>query len=110
MAPPTRDTRTADAINRVLDAERETSVAIVQAQADAQAAIEAAREARRNILETARQRVVALHERAQSQLARRLEQLDAADVADDADVSSLEAVADAALGRIAERLTTDGVA
>ena len=106
MAPTTPDTRVADAINRVLDAERETSAAIVAAQAAAQTAIEAAREQRRRILETARRRVVDMHERAQVGLAARLERLDATASTEDSDVSSLADVAATALHRIAARLTT----
>lgn len=107
MAPATPDKRVADAINRVLDAERETSAAIVAAQASAQAAIEAAREQRRRILETARRRVVDMHERAQAGLTARLEQLDAAATTEDSDVSSLADVAAIALHRLAARLTSD---
>lgn len=110
MTTTTTDTRVADAINRVLEAEHATAAAIAAAQAAAQAAIEAARETRRAILETARERVVRLHERAQVRLDDRLRRLDAEAAAVSADDSALTAVTDAAIGRVASRLTSDGSA
>lgn len=77
MAHPTPDTsHVADAINRVLDAERATAAAIAAAQVSAEARLEAARDRRRQILERARERVVRLHERAQAQLETRLAEMD----------------------------------
>ncbi len=110
MATTTTDTRVADAINRVLEAEHATAAAIAEAQAAAQAAIEAAREKRRTILETARERVVRLHERAQLRVDDRLRQLDAEADAATADDSTLAAVTDAAIARVASRLTADDTA
>lgn len=102
------DTRVADAINRVLEAEHATGAAIAESQAAAQAAIEAARESRRAILETARERVVRLHERAQVRLEQRLRELDAEAAALSANDATLAAVTDAAILRVASRLTADG--
>ena len=109
MAPPTPETRVADAINRVLEAEREMAGAIVEAQAAAQAAIESARETRRTILETARRRSLHAHERMQAQLAARLEQLDAVGAESGPDGGGLGPAIDAASARLAARLTSDSV-
>jgi vacuolar-type H+-ATPase subunit H len=106
--PP--DTRVADAINRVLDAEHATAAAIAEAQAAAQASIEAAREQRRILLETARQRVVRLHERAQARLSDRLQALDARAGAAPSDSVVLETLTDAAIRCVAQRLTADETA
>ena len=107
MQTQTPDTRVAQAINRVLEAEHATATVIAEAQAAAQSAIEAARESRRNILETARERVVRLHETVQSGLEARLLALDAAAAARASDDATLLAVTDAAIARVATRLTTD---
>ena len=110
MTTTTPDTRVADAINRVLEAEHATAAAIAEGQAAAEAAIEAARELRRTILETARGRVVRLHERAQLRLDDELRLLDAEAAAATTDDSALAAVTDSAIGRVATRLTADGAA
>jgi hypothetical protein len=107
MTTTTPDSHVADAINRVLAAEHTAAAAIVSAQAAAQAEVEAARERRRDILEKARQRVIRLHEGAQSRLASRLAQLDNAAEAEARDDARLRSVASAAVERLAERLTTD---
>ena len=103
----TPDTRVADAINRVLDAEQATAAAIADAQSAAQASVEAAREARRLILEKARERVLQLHDRAQRRLDQTLRGLDAGAPPQDASETTLAAIADAAIARVAARLTTD---
>jgi hypothetical protein len=107
MATPAPDTPVADAINRVLEAEHATAQAIAAAQAAAQVAIEAARERRRTILETARQRVIKLHERAQVQLAAEIARLDTSAHDGELDDAGLRDVAAAAVARLAARLTTD---
>ena len=89
MTTTTPDRTVADAIDRVLEAEH------------------AAREKRRAILETARQRVMRLHERAQRRLAGRLAQLEANASIETLDAAALGAVAADALAAVAERLTTD---
>jgi hypothetical protein len=104
----TPDTRVADAINRVLEAEHATAVAIAAAQSAAQARIEAARDSRRAILETARRRIVCLHERARRRLDATLHALDADAVAHGGDATTLAAVTDAAIARVAAQLTADG--
>ena len=110
MTTSTPDTHVADAINRVLEAEQATAAAIVEAQAAAQGVIEAAREQRRTILETARQRIVRMHERAQVRLETRLGVLDAEAADQESSESSSLSVADRAIARLAERLTTQGAA
>ncbi|MCE3285987.1 MAG: hypothetical protein K0R70_2243 [Steroidobacteraceae bacterium] len=94
-------------MDRVLEAEHATASAIADAQAAARAHIEAARERRRVILETARERVVDLHERAQRRLEETLRTLDARAAALPQDDTSLAAITDAALARVAARLTSD---
>ena len=101
------DRTVADAIDRVLEAEHAAALTIVAAEADARSCIDAAREKRRVILETARQRVMRLHERAQARLAGRLAQLDAGASTETLDAAALQAVAADALAAVAERLTTD---
>ena len=101
MQTQTPDARIAAAMDRVLDAEHATATAIADAQAAARANIEAARERRRVILETARERVVDLHERAQQRLEETLQTLDSSAAALSHDDTSLAAVTDAALARVA---------
>lgn len=109
MAPPTPETQVADAINRVLDAEREMAGAILEAQAAAQAAIESAREARRTLLETARRRTLRVHDVMQALVAARLAQLDAAAVETESESADLDSALGAATARLAARLTLDSV-
>jgi hypothetical protein len=111
MQNNTPETRTADAIDRVLEAERATAAAIADAQAAAQASIEAARETRRLILEQARERVLRLHERAQQRLDETLCELDARAAASQvASDTELAGIAEAAVAGVAARLTTDTTA
>ena len=110
MQSSTSDTRVAAAIDRVLEAEHATAAAVASAQAEAQAAIEAARESRRLVLEAARERVVRLHEKAQARLDETLRTIDAEAAARSADGAALAAVTDAAIARVAARLTSDETA
>ncbi|MGB7738287.1 MAG: hypothetical protein WBM03_04180 [Steroidobacteraceae bacterium] len=107
MTTTTPDRTVADAIDRVLEAEHAAALVIVAAETAARSGIDAARDKRRDILETARQRVIRLHERAQARLAGRLAQLDANASLDTFDAGALGAVAADALAAVAERLTTD---
>ena len=107
MQNNTPDARIADAIDRVLEAEHATAAAIADAQTDAQASIEAAREARRLILEKARDRILHLHEQAQRRIDDTLRTLDAQAATTGADGADLAAVTDAAVARVAARLTSD---
>jgi hypothetical protein len=107
MPVPEPDRTVADAIDRVLEAEQATAVAILAAEASARAAIEAARETRRQVLERARQRVMRLHERAAVRLATRLARLDAQSAGDDCGAAASVDAATGALAAVAERLTTD---
>jgi cobalamin biosynthesis Mg chelatase CobN len=106
MAIPTPDPTTANAIDRVLEAERAVAVAVAAAQAAAQAAIEAARAGRRELLERARQRVMRVRERVQAGLALQLAGLDGEDAAPAPSAADADAANAAALARLAERLTT----
>jgi hypothetical protein len=107
MQAPTPDTRIADAINRVLETEQMAAHAVAAAQAAAQARIEAARETRRLLLETARQRIVRLHERAQGTLNARLAALDREHPTAPHDEAAMKAIAAQALEAIAVGLTSD---
>jgi hypothetical protein len=60
----TDDVRVADAMNRVLEAERAARAAIADCELRMQASLEQARQVRRSILERAQQRIAALHTRA----------------------------------------------
>jgi hypothetical protein len=106
MTTSTTDRTVADAIERVLEAERAAEAAVAQAEAAAKAAIDAAREHRRQILDQARRRVARLHESAQPRLARRLAAIEATVPGGALDASALRAVADAALAAVAARLTS----
>ena len=107
MQSSTSGTRVAAAIDRVLEAEHATAAAVASAQAEAQAAIEAARESRRLILEKARDRILHLHEQAQRRIDDTLRTLDAQAATTGADGADLAAVTDAAVARVAARLTSD---
>lgn len=71
----TYDARVADAMNRVLKAERTARAAIADCELKMQASLEQARQVRRTILERAQQRSVALHARAERSLERRTAQI-----------------------------------
>lgn len=66
--------RVAQAIDRVLDAERSAQFAISDCEKQGQEALERARQQRRAILERAQQRIVALHTRAARALEQRVVQ------------------------------------
>lgn len=98
----------AAAIDRILEAECAMAAAIAAAQVEADARLEAARERRRQILDRARERSIALHERAQAQLERRLLALEAeARPDDDTARRDLGRLATQAVERLARSLTTD---
>jgi len=106
MATPTPEQTTANAIDRVLDAERNVAVAVAAAQAAAQATIDAARTGRREMLERARLRVMRVRDRVQAGLARQLAELDAGDASASQGEAGADATSAAALARLAGRLTT----
>ena len=111
MAAPTPETRVADAINRVLEAEHRMAVAIVEAQNAAQATIDAARDTRRTILDDARHRSLRVHELLRAQVAARLAQLEPAGSEAGPPVDDdLEPAIGAAIAQLAQRLTSDTVA
>jgi vacuolar-type H+-ATPase subunit H len=106
MANPQPDMTVADAMNRVLEVEREAAVAITAAEADAESQLRAARELRRKILDRARDRASRVHVRAQARLAERLSELDAEAQAADAQHQPLESIAQRAIDRLAWRLAS----
>ena len=99
------DKETAEAMNRVLAAEREAAEAIAAAQRSAESVIEAARVKRRRILDTARRRATRMHVRAQARLEKLLQELEAGGAGPDRDVDSLRTLAQDALRSLAGRLT-----
>jgi cell division septum initiation protein DivIVA len=107
MAIPTPDTTVADAMNRVLDAEREAAAAIAAAQVEAEAILQAAREQRRQLLERARVRASRVHVRAQSRLEAALAELDAQSRCDWDISGSPGALAGQAIDALARRLTSN---
>ncbi len=102
------DSEVAQAINRVLAAEREAAGAIEAARLEAEALIEAARAERRRLLERARQRAARLHAAAQSRLERALVRLDLGTAAPELDSGTLHDLTQQAVGRLARRLTAAG--
>jgi hypothetical protein len=106
MERPTPDSAVADAMNRVLAAEREAADAIASGQRSAEATIEAARARRRQILDAARRRSSALHVRAQLHLQQALQDLERGDSANPADPARLRSLSREAIESIARRLTS----
>lgn len=99
------DAQVAQAINRVLAAERQAAGAIEAAQLEADALIEAARAERRRLLERARQRAARLHAAAQTRLERALARLDRGAATPGADFATLQELTVQAVARLARRLT-----
>jgi hypothetical protein len=99
------DAQVAQAINRVLAAEREAAGAIETAGREAEALIEAARAERRRLLERARLRAARLHAAAQLRLERSLARLDRGAKAPGTDFEALHELTRQAVGRLARRLT-----
>jgi len=106
MVEQITDTSVAEAMDRVLEAERSASEAIAAAQSEAEASLQAARETRRQLLETARQRASRVHVRAERRLAAALAELAARGHGGSAERASLEAIAEQAIDRLARRLTS----
>jgi cell division septum initiation protein DivIVA len=99
------DATVAQAINRVLAAEREAAGAVENAQREAESLIEAARTERRRLLERARTRASRLHAAAQSRLERSLVQLELGAAAPGLNLATLNELTQQAVGRLARRLT-----
>lgn len=99
------DAEIAQAIDRVLAAEREAAGAIEAAQREAEALIEHARAERRRLLERARQRSARLHAAAQSRLERSLERLEHGGAGSGLDLATLDELTREAVARLARRLT-----
>lgn len=108
MNERTADTAIADAMNRVLAAEREAAEAIAVEQRAAEALIEAARDRRRRILDTARRRATTLHVRARARLRAALAELEQGHASPDTRVEALRAVAREAIDGLARHLTSVG--
>jgi len=104
MANPQHDIPVADAMNRVLDVEREAADAIRDAQAEAENLLRVARETRRRILDRARDRASRLHVRAQAQLTETLARLEAASGSPGGPGDSPDTVAARAIENLARRL------
>ena len=102
------DAQVAEAINRVLSAEREAAGAIEAARLEAEQLIEAARAERRRLLERARQRSARIHAAAQSRLERSLAHLERSAAAPTAGLATLHELAAHAVARLARRLTAGG--
>ena len=110
MATATSDTTVATAINSVLEAEHEVAAAVIRAQAEAQAAIDAARETRRSMLERARVRIGRVREISQRQLATQIAALAHDESVLNLDDAAVATAGNAAIARLAERLTTQDTA
>jgi vacuolar-type H+-ATPase subunit H len=106
MANSFPDMTVADAMNRVLEVERDAAAAIRAAESEADAVVQAARESRRQLLERTRDRASRLHVRAQAHLADKLSQLDARAQTAGGHRESLESIAQRAIERLARRLTS----
>ncbi len=107
MERRTPDATVAVAMNRVLAAESEAAEAIAAVECESDAIVEAARERRRQILETSRRRASRLHARGQERLRRELDALDSHQPREDADLAALRARARRALENLVARLTSD---
>lgn len=99
------DAEIAQAIDRVLAAEREAAGAIEAEQRAAEVLIENARAERRRLLDRARQRAARVHEAAQARLERSLARLEHGGVASDLDLATLDDLTRQAVARLALRLT-----
>lgn len=102
------DARVAHGMNRVLEAERSAREAVAEYELKMQALLEQARQRRRNILERAQKRIMAVHVRATRSLEQRtaelLERREAPGAAQAVDGGRLHA----AIDRLLERLTGGG--
>ena len=104
MSNAQHDIPVADAMNRVLDVEREAADAILAAQSDAESLLRVARETRRRILDRARDRASRLHVRAQAQLEEALARLEAGSAGGGLPDESPDTLAARALAPLARRL------
>ncbi len=105
------DARVAEAMNRVLEAERSAQSAIADCERQSQESLERARAQRRAILERARERILALHARAAHATEQRTAQIRerGARAPDSSDAPGAgDARLRAAIGSLAERLTRAG--
>lgn len=107
MANTETDMTVADAMNRVLEVERETADAIRRAEAEAEAQLRSARDTRRRLLDRARDRATRLHVRAQARLAETLARLDAEAQAAARSGAPLDTLAERAIEQLARRLVAD---
>lgn len=106
MHERTPETAIAEAIDRVLAAEREASDAIAAAQRAAELLIEAARERRRRILDAARRRATALHGRAEARRRAALDHLEHVHGSPGRGADDMRARAREAIEGLARRLTS----
>jgi vacuolar-type H+-ATPase subunit H len=99
------DAEIAQAIDRVLAAERDAAGAIEAAQREADALIEGARAERRRLLERARQRAARIHAAAQTRLEKSLAKLEDRGTTSAIDIATLDDLTLQAVTRVAQRLT-----
>lgn len=101
------DERVAQAMNRVLEAERSARAAIAECEVRMQASLEQARQVRRTILERAQRRIAALHIRTERSLERRTAQPPERHAASDPAAAPVveSAHLQAAIDAVIERLT-----
>ena len=102
----TPDAAIAEAMNRVLAAEREAAEAIAAAQRSAESVIESARMRRRRILDTARRRATRMHVLGQSRLEQALRDLEGTSGGSASDIDTLRSLARDAIQNLARRLTS----
>lgn len=105
MSTAGQDPRIAEAMDRVLAAERDAASAVQAARASAEARRAAAEAAGSRILDRARERATRLHELMQRRLAHALDQLEASAGAERAHAPDLRGVADLAARQVAQALT-----
>ena len=106
MEKRTPDAAIAEAMNRVLAAEREAAEAIAAAQRSAESVIESARMRRRRILDTARRRATRMHVLGQSRLEQALRDLEGDSGGPASDIDTLRSLARDAIQNLARRLTS----
>lgn len=107
MQRPSSESVVVDAINRVLEAEREAAAAIEANRKRCEARLEAARAQRHAILERARDRATRVHALAAAQIARAIAELESQASRQTTDRESFRRLTDEAVRALAARLTTD---
>ena len=107
MQRPSPESLVVDAINRVLESEREAASAIESNRKRCEAQLEAARAQRHAILERARERAVLVHALAAARVARAIAELESQATLQATDREAFRKLTDEAVRALAARLTTD---